>query len=209
MLCVTLAGCTAREEDSAAYAAACHGPPLRSIERRDQALQDGYALSRSFDCIDRTSYLLVQEQKAREAAARSPEAQAQQRVERERLATEQQRRAAAADAEALARQAEGGRLPPLVPVVPVDVNTADEAALAALPGLDREEAARIVEARAKRRFADWSDLVARVDGLRAARNAVFASVSGLTVNGESLPGAGPDPMLAAALRARRLDERPR
>ena len=78
----------------------------------------------------------------------------------------------------------------------VDANTATRAELAAIVSMSEEVAGQIVAARSERPFRDWADLVARVVGLSAAQPAAFASICGLTVNGESLLGAPPDALMA-------------
>jgi len=93
-----LAGCPKGVEESAAYKAACQGPPLRSVERRNQAMEDGYAINRQYDCIDKASFVDVAEQKAKWEAANTPEAIAQRKADREKLIAEDQARRAA-DAE--------------------------------------------------------------------------------------------------------------
>lgn len=86
----------------------------------------------------------------------------------------------------------------------IDANTATEAALSAV--VSAATAAQIVGERGKGRFTNWPDLVHRVVGLGAAQPAYFASLRGLTVGGQSLPGTSPDPALAdqyeALLRGR-------
>lgn len=200
---LALAACAPAVEDTPAYKAACEGPPLRGdTARRNQAFEEGYEINRTFDCIDKASYAQVNEQKARSAAEGTPEALARREAERlRRLAEEQAAAAAAAPAPGTGGEpAAAGR--PAPAVVRVDVNTASEAELAAIPPLDRGTAARIVEQRSIRPFTGWEDLVSRVVGLSAAQSAMMASVSGLTVNGASLPGAPPDAEVAARLRAR-------
>ncbi|GAB6141485.1 hypothetical protein JCM14076_22140 [Methylosoma difficile] len=46
------------------YQQSCQGQPLKTEQARQQALNDGYAINNQFDCIDKTSYAQVQEQKA-------------------------------------------------------------------------------------------------------------------------------------------------
>ena len=81
----------------------------------------------------------------------------------------------------------------------VDANTATEADLSTV--VSSAVAGQIVGARSKRRFMNWADLVDR-GGLRAAQSALFASLRGLTVDGQSLPGAPPDPARADQLEAK-------
>jgi DNA uptake protein ComE-like DNA-binding protein len=200
-LCVTLlaglSGC-GRSSHSPRYLEACHGEPL-SLEEREQAMQEGYEIRPGYNCIDKASWVAVQEQKAAWEAANTPAAKA--RREAERVAAQAQ--AAEEHARRAALQADEPVMPP-EPVVlrKVDANTASEAELAAVITLDAEVAAQIVAARRERPFRDWADLVDRVVGLSAAQPAAFASICGLTVAGESLLGAEPDAQFAARLRER-------
>jgi len=72
----------------------------------------------------------------------------------------------------------------LVPgaVPPLDINTASLAQIEALGGVGTALAARVIEERAKRPFADWPDAQKRVRGL-GPRLAAQLSEQGLTVNG--------------------------
>jgi competence protein ComEA len=65
---------------------------------------------------------------------------------------------------------------------PLDINAASLAQLEALGGAGTALAARIVEERARRPFADWSDAQARLKGL-GPKLAAQLSDQGLTVNG--------------------------
>jgi len=58
-----LASCSRGVEESPAYQAACQGPPLRKIERRNKAMEDGYNVNRQYDCIDKVSFVVVQEKR--------------------------------------------------------------------------------------------------------------------------------------------------
>lgn len=194
-----VAGCTKRVEDTPAYKAACHGPPIHAdSERRNNAFEEGYAINSTFDCIDKASYLRINEEKARLEAANTPEARAASKAEQQRLMAEQQARAAAARVAVEERQPTS----PVQAIVPVDVNTGTEAELAGIPPLDSTVAAQIAEQRRLRPFSNWEDLVSRVAGLSAAQTAMYASTAGLTVNGHSLPGAPPNAEMADQLRAR-------
>jgi hypothetical protein len=191
-----LVGCSKKLEDTPAYQAACEGPPLGTVERRNQAMEDGYDINRQYDCIDKQSFAAVKKQRAEWAAANTPEAKAKRTAE---LAEQRQR-----DAEQRLREAEAGNNTPAeaLPTIVlrnVDVNTATEAEIAAVISIDAETAARIVAERDKRRFNDWNDLIARVTGLSAAQPAVAASICGLNVNGKSLDGAPPDAAMAASI----------
>lgn len=193
--CVLATGCSPH---SPGYLEACHGEPL-SLEEREQAMQEGYEIRPGYHCIDKASWAAVQAQKAAWAAANTPEAIARREAP--------QAAAQARVREEGAPQAPGAVVPaaPLpAPVIlrAVEANTATEAELAAVITLDAGVAAQIVAARRERPFRDWADLVHRVVGLGAAQPAAFASICGLTVNGESLAGAEPDPQLAAQLRKR-------
>ncbi len=204
---LTLTACKPSKEvqaSRAAYAATCYGTPLRTLEARDKAFNDGYDIDRNFDCITKASYQAVTEARAQWTAANTPEAKAQRAAEREKMiAKENAKRAEDAEREALAR-ASVVPPPPLV-LRPVDVNTASESELAAVISVSAKTAATIVAERTKRPFTDWADVVNRVVGLSQAQSALYASVSGLTVNGKSLDGAPPDAQFAASLKAR--DER--
>lgn len=192
VLSQSLSGCSQRVEDSPAYQAACHGPPLRTIEQRNQALEDGYEVNRKYQCIDKTSYVAVSEQRARWAAANTPEAIAQRKADRERVISEERARAAIANESAGPVAA-----PPPFTLKHVDANTASESDLASAPGVGPAVAAQVIEERNKRRFSNWADLVSRVVGLSAAQTAFYASVCGLNVDGQSLLGAPPNPVAAA------------
>lgn len=193
-----LAACGGHSEG---YLAACHGEPLATIEEREQAQVEGYEIRPGYNCIDKQSWAAVQAQKAAWAAANTPEAKARRAAEEN---------AARADAARVAAEREHtpAQVPPLlerqepIDVSPVEANTASAARLSAVVSLTPEVVAQIVAARTQRPFADWGDLVARVTGLGAAQPAMFASVAGLTVNGESLSGAPPDANLAAQIRKR-------
>ena len=82
----------------------------------------------------------------------------------------------------------------------IDANTATETALSTV--VSATTAAQIVGARRNGRFTGWPDLINRVVGLSAAQPAYFASLRGLTVGGQSLQGASPDPALADQFEAR-------
>ena len=64
-LTLLLAACGRSDPfDDPDYAAACHGLPLRSVEERNAALENGYTLNPRYDCIDRRSWEAVQEAQA-------------------------------------------------------------------------------------------------------------------------------------------------
>jgi hypothetical protein len=197
---ILLTGCSRSIEKSPAYQAACHGPPLRSIEQINKAMEDGYLINRQYKCIDKASFSVVEQRKAEWEAANTPEAIARRKAEfaaqRERdIAERAERSRQVAAEESLAAE-------PLLAIVlrDIDVNTASEADIASVITLNANVAAQIVEERNKRRFTDWADLGNRVVGLSAAQPAVYASICGLTVNGRSLEGAPPDPTMAAMLQ---------
>src|SRR4029077_18310899 len=73
-LSLMVAGCSAPEESSTAYQAACQGPPLRTVELRNKAMEDGYGINRRSNCIDKASFVAVKEQLAQWKSANTPEA---------------------------------------------------------------------------------------------------------------------------------------
>lgn len=66
----------------------------------------------------------------------------------------------------------------------IDVNRANEADLATLPGIGPVLARRIIGARQARPFANWADLQERVRGI-GPKTAERLSVEGLRVDGSS------------------------
>lgn len=58
----------------AQLAAACHGPPLRTAQAREQAMVDGHPINRFYDCIDQAAWLEQQRERTRqlEEAAHPP-----------------------------------------------------------------------------------------------------------------------------------------
>jgi DNA uptake protein ComE-like DNA-binding protein len=182
-------------EESPVYQAACHGPPLTSVEQRNQALEDGYEINRTYGCIDKASYLAMLDQQARAALASTPEALAKAEADRLRRVAEARLQAdedRSAQASTLMRSA----------LSPVDVNSASEFEIARVPTVGADVAAEIIRERARRPFSDWLDLVNRVVGLSAAQTAVSASACGLTVDGASLPGVDPTGAAGPQLCAR-------
>jgi competence protein ComEA len=73
---------------------------------------------------------------------------------------------------------------------PLDINTATLAQIEALGGVGTTLAARVIEERAKRPFADWSDAQKRVKGL-GPKLAAQLSDQGLTINGAPYKAALP------------------
>jgi pimeloyl-ACP methyl ester carboxylesterase len=77
---VLLAACAPPDPmDDPEYAAACHGPPLRTPEAREAAQVAGHVIHRGWDCIDRESYEALQRyeaQMAKERAERAAQARA-------------------------------------------------------------------------------------------------------------------------------------
>ncbi|MBG7621436.1 helix-hairpin-helix domain-containing protein [Herbaspirillum sp. AP02] len=71
----------------------------------------------------------------------------------------------------------------------VDVNKADQAALDGVRGIGPSMSRRILDERQKGgSFKDWSDLQARVKGIKD-KAAAKLSANGLTVNGQAKAGA--------------------
>ena len=194
-----------KTQDSQAYQAACHGEPLRTLEQRNQAMEDGYLINEQFRCIDKASYMAVNEQEAKWRAANTPEAIAKRMrdLAKQREIDMQQR---ALEAEERARQdaTEESRLAEAmqnIVIRDVDINTATADEIAEVISVGHEAATKIIEERNKRRFRDWADLVYRVNHFGSAKNALFASTCGLNVDGKSLEGAPPDARMAANIYA--------
>ncbi|RJF97933.1 ComEA family DNA-binding protein [Noviherbaspirillum saxi] len=73
----------------------------------------------------------------------------------------------------------------------VDVNKADQATLEGIRGVGPKLSKAVLDERKKGgEFKDWSDLESRVKGV-GDKSAVRLSNAGLTVNGQSRPGAAP------------------
>ena len=190
-------------QPSVDYLAVCEGQPLRTVERRGQAMQDGYEIDRRYDCITKQSAKVLAEQKALWEAANTPEAKAARQAEFERRASEGKislEAQAKAEAEARAERERQWTAAELAPIETVEINGATELQLARLQGLSVDVVHQIVEERTKARFKDWDDVVRRVVGLSAAETAVRASAFGLTVNGHNLKGAEPDSAIAQYAR---------
>lgn len=190
-------------QPSADYLAVCEGPPLRTVERREQAMQDGYEIDRRYDCTTKSSAKVLAEQKAQWEAANTPEAKAARQAEFDRRAAQSKVRLEAqakAEAEARAERERRWAAAELVPVEALEINSATESQLASLQGLSADVVQQIVVERAKGSFKGWDDVVRRVVGLSAAETAVRASAFGLTVNGRSLEGAEPDSAMARYAR---------
>ena len=67
----------------------------------------------------------------------------------------------------------------------LEINTATRSQLEQVPGLGVATTERILQAPSERPFADWTDLAARVAGIRGKR-AEQLDRQGLTVNGKPL-----------------------
>ena len=195
-LALTASACSKKSSESqAAYEAACHGAPLGNAMARNQAMEDGYNTNRIYDCIDKASYVAVNEQAAKWKAANTPEALAKRAAE----SAEQRARADEARARKAAEEPKPADSPFEIKLPNVNVNTATEAELASVISIGPDVAAQIISARNTRRFADWADLIHRVVGLSAAQTAAYASFCGLNVDGKSLDGAPPDAIMAAVI----------
>lgn len=190
-------------QPSADYLAACEGSPLRTLERRNQAMEDGYEIDRRYDCTTKQSAKSLAEQKAKWEAANTPEAKAARQAEFERRAAEGKINDAAhakAEAEARAEREQRRVVAEAAPIEAVEINSATELQLTGLQGLGVDTVNQIVVERTKGRFMGWGDVVRRVVGLGAAETAVRASAFGLTVNGRSLEGAEPESAMAKYVR---------
>jgi DNA uptake protein ComE-like DNA-binding protein len=195
MASLLVAAC--KPKPSAEHLAACEGPPLASVEKRQAAMEAG-TYNRRFDCVDKVALAQVKEQKARFEAANTPEARAQREAEFKEKAEEAKVRAAA-QAEEDKRIAAAA---PKFVLRRIEINTATEQELTYVPSISADVAAQIVEERAKGRFKGWEDVVRRVVALSQAQSAAYASWGGLTVNGESLSGAPADERIAAGIAER-------
>lgn len=80
----------------------------------------------------------------------------------------------------------------------VDANQATEAELDGIRGIGPGLSSRILQARQKTPFHDWSDFISRVGGV-GKTTAARISAEGLTVNGEHYPAASTE--RAAKVRA--------
>ncbi len=203
LICALAAVACKPSQPSADYLAVCEGQPLGTIERRNQAMEDGYEIDRRHDCITKQSAKVLAEQKARWEAANTPEAKAAQQAEFERNAAEGKIRLEAqakAEIEARAERERQWAAAEAVPIESVEINSATELQLANMQGMSADVAHQIVEERTKARFKDWDDVIRRVVVLSAAETAARASAFGLTVNGRSLEGAEPDSGVARFVR---------
>ena len=66
----------------------------------------------------------------------------------------------------------------------LEINQANEAELDSIRGMGPSLSAKVLQARARRPFKDWSDLMRRVAGIRQNKAQQF-SEQGLTVNGQA------------------------
>ncbi|MBS1169359.1 MAG: uptake protein [Burkholderiaceae bacterium] len=86
----------------------------------------------------------------------------------------------------------------------VDVNKATQAELDGVKGIGPKISKTIIDERAKGgNFKDWADLEKRVKGI-GEKNSTKLSQAGLTVGGQSKPGA---PAKAADKKAEKKDEK--
>ena len=82
--CFILVNCSKKIENTAAYQAACYGATISKqalTQAINQGQEDGYAINRQFNCIDKTSYLAMKEDETRWLAANTPEAKAKEAAE--------------------------------------------------------------------------------------------------------------------------------
>lgn len=180
---LALSSCSDDASTSQEYQQACYGAPLLTIEQRNQALEDGYAINQQYKCIDINSYRAMQEAQAQRETARSPEALARKKAEDEahdaRNAKQREARQAEKDAKRALRYEL--RL--------VEINSASAAELAKVCSIREETADKIVKDRINvGLFKDWADVIHRVIALSSAQNVLYASTCGLVVNGASFDG---------------------
>ncbi len=72
----------------------------------------------------------------------------------------------------------------------IDVNVATEAQLDAINGIGPAMSRRILQARERAAFANWSDFMQRVSGI-GLKKATQLSSQGLTVNGKNFASPAP------------------
>lgn len=176
-LCLIVFGCSRNESLSAEYQEACHGEPLTTVAQRNQALEDGFVINQQFKCIDKASYLAMQEAEARDA----------------QIARQREQRGYESEADPT----------PKYELRYVEINSASVAELTHVCNIKNGTAEDIVKERERNgQFGDWVDVVHRVFAMSAAQNVVYASVCGLTVNGQSFNGAPADEAVAQQIYQR-------
>lgn len=191
LLGIAISGCS--KVHSSGFKAACHGEELTAATQ-SLAIENGWQINESYNCIDKASYdkwaaALSPEELAAETSSFSGKQEkikddsAQEPIDNEQYI-----------AEALAN----------MNTRPVEANTAEWFELGNIVGVGDEAGTQIMQAREKRLFTDWDDLLMRVPVFKVAETAYNASISGMTVNGKSLPGADPDPKAAAAIYEKQL-----
>ena len=89
----------------------------------------------------------------------------------------------------------------------VEINTASQAELDGIKGIGPKLSKSILEQREKATFKDWTDLSARVSGIKA-KKAAQLSKAGLTVAGQSLD-AGTPAAPAASVAPAKTDNKPK
>jgi DNA uptake protein ComE-like DNA-binding protein len=178
-----IGACAKKPQYSADYLANCDGPPLRSAEKAQAAMEKGVYVQ-GYDCI------------------RSKEATERARVAHEKMMEEY--RARKEETDRVAREQPPAPAAPRFVFRLLEINEASESDLAALPTLGASGAREIVTERGKERFRDWQDVVRRTTALSQAQSAAYSSVMGLQVNGRSLEGAAADERAATAYAARVL-----
>lgn len=192
-LSALVSACGSDVTESKEYQAACHGQPLKGIAARNQAIEDGFAINEKYKCIDKRSYDAYQERMAERAYALSPEGIAEREAREE---AEHQKRLEEIEIRRAERMLAEANKPQFV-FSPSEINTATAEELAAVCSIRADSAEDIVDERdTNGRFESWPDVVHRVLALHSAQNAMFASICGLTVNGESLAGAPADEHMA-------------
>jgi DNA uptake protein ComE-like DNA-binding protein len=187
------------------------------VAAREKAMTDGYEIyNYQFECIDKAAYIAMNEDKvkreAQKRAYNSPEAIAKRKQEADKRMAEQKLWQEEASRKETKEEAQKqARMAAIIAngLSKVDVNTATEAELAQVISLKNspDVVTQIISERNKRLFDGWPDLVHRVVGLSAAQTAVYASICGLNVKGESLEGAPPNAEYAAMLNEKLLQRR--
>ena len=191
LLGITISSCT--KIDDSAYEAACHGDSLTAATRTE-AIENGWQINEGYDCVDKASYdkwaaAFPPKNLATETSSISDK-QEKAKVDRTKEPTDREQYIAEAIANMNTR--------------PVEANTAYYFELGNIVGVGDEAGGQILQAREKRLFTDWDDLLTRVPVFKVAQTAHNASISGMTVNGKSLPGANPNAKAAAAIYEKQL-----
>ena len=191
LLGIAISGCT-KVPDSA-YKAACHGDPL-TVATHTQAIENGWQIDGTYNCIDKASY-------EKWAATFSP---AELAAESSSFSDKQEKAKVDGKQDPTDKEQYIDEALANMNTRPVEANAAYYFELGNIVGVGGEAGMQILQAREKRLFTDWDDMLARVPVFKVAQTAHDASISGMTVNGKSLLGANPNPKAATAIYEKQL-----